>query len=274
MSKALRPNLGWERRGASDHTELEAWTASPGGGLTVAIKHTINHLVQWGLNPGINITPASYTHRQILAGLKILGAKRLLQIIIDEVKMQTEAGNGGVVLDVATAFVCAPDSASWDNNAIGTSSLDILPSVQALQRRMNLREALKYEVDNAPKLHKTDPIHAETLIRLYRKVEAQLILPQQQDILNHDALVTLDGSLAGGLDAGALDGAIADVSMGALGGDGMSGDTGTGLDGLDTLGGDMGVTVGEHDDFGSGLGGSDVIDSYFNAGELGDGMDF
>jgi mediator of RNA polymerase II transcription subunit 5 len=46
LSKAFRPSLGWERRGASDYTELESWTSSPGGGLVVAVKQTIASLVQ------------------------------------------------------------------------------------------------------------------------------------------------------------------------------------------------------------------------------------
>ncbi|RAL67441.1 hypothetical protein DID88_008196 [Monilinia fructigena] len=100
VSKVLESNLGWERRGASKHTELELWTATSGGGLAASIKHTIVILVQWGLqwgrNPGMHIMPASYTHRQILTGMKILGAKRLLNTIIEEVKTQTEAGNGSV----------------------------------------------------------------------------------------------------------------------------------------------------------------------------------
>ena len=33
LLKTLRGNLGWDRRGAAGHTELESWTASPNGGL-------------------------------------------------------------------------------------------------------------------------------------------------------------------------------------------------------------------------------------------------
>ena len=93
LSKSLRGNLGWERRGATEHTELESWTSTAGGGLVAAIKHTVSSLVHWGLNP-INNPPANYTHRQILVGLKMLGAKRLLHTIIEEVKGQIEVGNG------------------------------------------------------------------------------------------------------------------------------------------------------------------------------------
>jgi mediator of RNA polymerase II transcription subunit 5 len=261
LSKALRGNLGFERRGASDHTELEAWTATAGGGLAAAIKHSILNLVQWGLNPGMNINPANYTHRQILVGVKILGAKRLLHTIIEEVKSQTETGNGSVVLDVATALICAPDPASWDSGAV----LDMLGdnhAIQPLQRRMNLREALKNEVDNMPKVHKTDPFHAETVIRLYRKVEAQLTMPQQT-MLPHDPLGGLDGGLHQALDAGALEGAMAGVGM-----DGM-GDASQGMGGMG----------GDHDDLMSGLMGggdvgSDLLAGFGGDDGMGDGMGF
>jgi mediator of RNA polymerase II transcription subunit 5 len=205
LSKALRSNLGWERRGASEHTELESWTGTAGGGLTAAVRNTISGLVQWAVNPGINI-PASYTHRQILVGLKLLGAKRLMSTILDEVEAQDEAGNGPAVLDVATALVCAPDTTSWDP----TSGMVILGdgnSITPLQRRMTLREALKIEAENAPKLHKTDALLAETAIRLHRRVEAQMAV-QHQPLIQPDAMAGLDVALHGALDA-ALDDALA-----------------------------------------------------------------
>ena len=206
LSKALRSNLGWERRGASEHTELESWTSTAGGGLTVAVRNTISGMVHWGMNPGVNTSPANYTHRQILVGLKLLGAKRLLSTIIDEIKAQDEAGNGSIVLDVATALVCSPDTVSWDP----TSGMDILgdgTSITPLQHRMTLREALKFEAENAPKLHKTDAVLAETAIRLHRRVEAQMVV-QQQTLIPHDAMGSLDVALHGVLDA-ALDDAMA-----------------------------------------------------------------
>lgn len=215
LLKKLKNHLRWERRGGSEHTELEAWTGTPGGGLTVSVKQTIVSLVHWGLNPGINVMPATYTHRQILTALKMLGAKRLLNTIIEEVKTQTESGNGSIVIDVATALICAPDSASWGSSLRGLGGLAMLDEeteLQPLQRRMNLREALKFEVDKAPKIHTTDAIYAETLVRLFRCVEAQLALPQQ--IMAHDGMNEL------GIDAGlqgALDGALADSGLqGAL----------------------------------------------------------
>jgi mediator of RNA polymerase II transcription subunit 5 len=252
LSKALRPNLGWERRGASDHTELESWTSSPGGGLVVAVKQTIANLVQWSLNPGININPANYTHRQIRVGVKMLSAKRILTTIIEEVKSQTETGNGSIALDVASALICAPDPQSWDNGAPGIDVLGTEP--RPLQRRMNLREALKNEAEAAPKTQKNDAFHAETVVRLYRKVEAHLQMPQQT-LMSHDAL-----DINQALDSAALDGAMAGV--GSL--DGMGSNNALGM------GDGMGDSDLMHGLMGSG---ADLLDG-FGPGELGDGLGF
>ncbi|KAK0116517.1 mediator complex subunit [Cadophora gregata] len=252
LLKALRGNLGWERRGAAGHTELESWTATPNGGLVVAVKSTITHLVQWGLNPTLNSNPANYTHRQILVAIKMLTAKRVLGAIIDEVKAQTTAGNGSVALDVACALICAPDAGSW-NSGIQTDIMGAA-TITLQERRMTLREALKMEADNAPKLHKTDPFHAETIVRLYRKVEAQLNMPQQT-MLQHDALGDLNSAIeAVGMDALAAD---------ALHGDGLGDGTDLGL-------GDP------HADLMQGLmgAGADDLLGFSSGGDLGDGLGF
>lgn len=253
LLKALRSNLGWERRGAAGHTELESWTASPNGGLVVAVKSTMTHLIQWGLNPALNSNPANYTHRQILVAVKMLTAKRVLCAIIDELKAQSTAGNGSVALDVACAIICAPDAASWDAGI----QTDIMgaATITPQERRMNLREALKMEADNAPKLHKTDSFHAETIVRLYRKVEAQLNMPQQA-MLQHDAL----GDLNSAIEAVGMDALAADA---ALHGDGLGDGTDLGL-------GDP------HGDLMQGLmgGGADDLLGFSSGGDLGDGMGF
>ncbi|KAI9049255.1 hypothetical protein LZ554_007102 [Drepanopeziza brunnea f. sp. 'monogermtubi'] len=239
LLKALRGNLGWERRGASDHTELESWTGSPGGGLIVAINSTFGNMVQWALNPRLSSHPANYTHRLILVAVKMLGAKRVLAALIDELKTHIENGSGSAALDAACAIVCAPDPASWDTG----NQIDVIPPQQ---RRMNLREALKFEAEDAPQLHKTEPYRAETIVRLYRKVEAQLSMPQQA----MDAL----GDLNNAIDAAGMD-ALASVV-----------DTGQGNLLIGSLGG-------EHGDLMSGLmgGGEDLL-GFGSGGDLGDGM--
>ena len=258
LLRALNGNLNFERRGAADHTELEIWSKTEGGGLAASVKHTISSLVQWGLNPGINIMPASYTHRQILVAIKLLGAKRVLNTIVDELKTQTEPGNGSVVLDVAVALICAPDPSSFssDLKAVhgGQEAMDMLdtdPSApKPLERRINLRDALKTELDNAPKLNRTDPIHAETIVRLWRRAEAQLAVQPHMDLGMQTGLMentaeeaaVLQGALDAAMNAG--DDGITGLGneMGGMG-DGM---VGLGVEG-DLMSGLMGATGGAGD---------------------------
>jgi mediator of RNA polymerase II transcription subunit 5 len=254
LSRALRDNLGWERHGASDHTELEGWTSTPGGGLTLAVKNTVGGLVNWGLNPGININPANYTHRQVLVGLKILGAKRVLQTIIEEVKAQTELGNGSAVVDVATALICAPESAAWDGNIVSASEILNHGPIQPLQRQLTLRETLKFEAEAAPKLHKTDAFQAETIVRLYRRVEAQMavqqpvMMPHAMDALTND----LHAELNANIDAGFPSGGMNDLVDGHQGMDD------------DLMSGFVG---------GGNVGGDDLLDVFGDSG-MGDGLGF
>lgn len=172
LLKALRPHLSFSRTAASDRAELNSWAGREVSGMADAVRFTMQLLIRWSLTPGMRM---SYTHRQILSAIRVIGAKRLLHAIIEEVKLQTAADSGPVAIDVAAAIICAPDAQS----ATTTSLLS--PNQPApLQRRLHLRDALKIEAEAAPKIHKTDVLHAETVIRLYRRVEAQLALPMPQ----------------------------------------------------------------------------------------------
>lgn len=183
LSKALRCYLGWERCAVSQHTELENWTSTNGGGLLMAIKQTITNLLQWHLQPDGN--PANYTHRQILVGVKILGAKRVIKLILEELKSGIEAGHGGAALDIASAIVSSSDATAWDSTFGLGSTVGNNEGTRYLQRRMNLREALKNEAYNAPKLQRTEPFTAETIVRLYRKVESLVV---NGNIEDHEVL--------------------------------------------------------------------------------------
>ncbi|KAI1503562.1 mediator complex subunit Med5 [Biscogniauxia marginata] len=266
LLKAIKDNIRLSRRTAgAGHNELEAWTSTANGGLAASVRHTIENFVQWGLHPGINIMPTSYTHRQIIAALRILGAKRLLYLILDEVKQQTDAGSGSVVYDVAAALICAPDVTSMLPQS--TMALIVDPSHPNIppQKRISLRGALKYEAENFKSIQKSDPAMAESIIRLYRRVEAQLLLPEPAETMLHghlglgldentaalgdalaaahnDGLVSNDGNmnytggdmnLTGGGDStgGTLD--FDDDIFGNLGGGGSSADLLEGWDGME-----------------------------------------
>jgi mediator of RNA polymerase II transcription subunit 5 len=236
LSKVLKPHLSFHRTASSDHTEMESWSSAHNGPLTNTIRRTIQQLVQWSFTPGINIMPTSYTHRQILLGVRVLGAKRLLLAIIDEMQ-HTASDHVAVVYDVAAAIICAPtaDAEVMMVMAHNTGLLDETVSApQPLQHRLTLREALKFEAETAAKRHK-EPVEresAEMVIRLYRRVEAMMAGTEEmsgQAGLLHDGLGGLDARLQGGAghglgghELGAIAGLEGGDMMHALG-DGMMG---------------------------------------------------
>lgn len=217
LLRTLKDSIPLSRRtGGTDLNELESWTATPPSGLSSAVKLTIQGLNHWSIHPAMNSMPTSYTHRQILAGLKILGPKRLLHVILEEIRQHTASGSANIVYDVATSLICAPDAVK---DAPVVNMLDangnMLPPVQ---RQRTLRDLLKVEAEGCRKLQKKDPELAEIVVRLHRRVEAQMVIPQAQGMLQAaDTTLNLDS------DTAALGDAMAAAALGVQG-DGMSAD--------------------------------------------------
>lgn len=257
LLRALKDSMPLSRRtGAAEHNELEAWANSSGNGLAVAVKHTVQGLVQWSMHPGINAMPTSYTHRQIIAALAIVGPNRLLHTVAEDVRQQSEAGSGSVVYDVVTALVCAPNVTN-ETPLVG-SLLDEVGNMAAIvQRPLTLREALKSEAEDCRKLQKKDAALAEILVRLHRRVEAQMVLPQPPPILQ-----TVDIPLELGGDTASLGDAMAAAAAAA----GVQDDGGLSVDdvvGLDLgMGGNGGLDAGDADLFGGMDTGMDVFDGW------------
>ena len=215
LLRALKDSIPLSRRtGGADHNELDAWASTPTSGLSSAIKHTVQGLVTWSIHPGINTMPTSYTHRQILAGLKTLGSRRVLHVILEEVRQQSDAGSASVVYDVATALICAPDIYKEPNTAMNRldSSSNMPPPTQ---RPQTIREILKAEAEDCKKIQKKDAALAEIIVRLHRRVEAQMVIPETQAMLQ-----AADMSLGLGGNGGSLEDAMAAAT--GVQADGMS----------------------------------------------------
>ena len=194
LLRALQEHTRFSRRTAgAGHNELEAWTSTQGGGIAAAVRHTVQGFVQWALQPALNVMPTAYTHRQLLAAQRILGGPRLLRVVLDELRQQTEAGNAAVAYDVATAIVCAPDVTNAPpppESLDPHSSQQQPPSAQdgmlppppppPPQSRISLRQALRFEAEDFKAVQRRaggDPAAAEAVVRLHRRVEAQLLAP-------------------------------------------------------------------------------------------------
>lgn len=177
LLQTIRNHSNYVRSVYPSVAEVEKWTSTPPNTLQGALRHTVQLLSQWASANSLqlNNSPPSYTHRQIYASLKLLGAHKTLRPILEEIKAQTEAGNGAAALDIGTAIVCAP---TVDNSVL----VNPLNPSQPPRTHLNLREMLKEEFDNAASLVATDPLLAETIVRLHRRVEPHLMAVSQAGI--------------------------------------------------------------------------------------------
>jgi len=172
LVQVIKTHTHYERSMYASMKELEQWTNAPHSTLNSSLRHTMQQLSQWASTASIQPNPPSYTHRQVYSSVKILGARKILQAIINELKAQTEAGNGAAALDIAVSIICAPtvDDSPLAIDWAGSTIQAPYPP----RTRMNLREMLKDDFDNAASLVATDPLAAETTVRFHRRVEAQL----------------------------------------------------------------------------------------------------
>ncbi|KAK2601945.1 mediator complex subunit [Conoideocrella luteorostrata] len=226
LLRALKESLSLSRRtGGADHNELTLWGSSSNAGNSGALRQTVQGLVQWATHPAANGMPTSYTHRQVIAMVRICGAKRALFPLLEEVQAQSETGSANVVYDVVGAIICAPDVT---NQVPPTDQmLDASGNVQsASQRRLTLRQALSSMAEGARKLQKVDAGRADIAVRLHRRVEAHMVIPQPQAILEAPG-IQLDLT-AGGAGLGDVDA----MTAGGVGGDSLV---------VDTVGLDMGL---------------------------------
>lgn len=172
LLQAIKESSHYKRSSFCSLQELEQWTNAPHSTINTALRHTVQQLSQWANTSAIQPNPPSYTHRQVYGAVSILGACKALRAIVEEVKAQTEAGNGASALDVGVSIICAPTVLASPIAVDWAASSSPAPPAQ--RTSANLREMLKQEFDLAANLVATDPLLAETIVRLHRRVEAQL----------------------------------------------------------------------------------------------------
>lgn len=147
------------------------------GGLEKSVRATVQGLTVWSTQAsvtvsGVHITqppPSIYSPRVIQLAARFLTPSVVVNTILEEVKVQSQAGNGSLALDVATALVCAPTAK--DSPVPASWTVSPLASPPQSRSGLNLREALKLAFDDAQTLMKKDEQAAQTTVRLYRRVE-------------------------------------------------------------------------------------------------------
>lgn len=159
----LKPYLDRQRTTAASKSEVEEWTGS-NGGIALRVQSSIRDLVSWVGNVGPT-PPPLYSHKLFVTGCEIIGPNAMRDAIVEEVKLQTSTGQGSFALDVATAMISAPTPSSQSQLIAGALNAHIQPGI---------REALGLYRGNAQELLKMPVATAEALVRLDRRVEAQL----------------------------------------------------------------------------------------------------
>ena len=168
----LSPFLDRQRTVETTKGELEEWVATADGGIARRVRNAIQDLVSWVSNIGPT-PPPKYTHRLFAVGCEELGANAIKDVILAELKHQTELGSGPVALDVCTAMICAPLTTSQAPLvALGSAS------PQAQTASPSVRDTIRLSTSDVHTLLRIATGDAEVLVRLARRVEAQLAVTQ------------------------------------------------------------------------------------------------
>ncbi|KAL5440422.1 hypothetical protein PMIN06_009684 [Paraphaeosphaeria minitans] len=214
LLQAIKPSMHYIRSVSSSASELEQWTTATNNTLASSLRHTVQQLSQWATNASIQPNPPSYTHRQLYTCIDLLGTHKTLRAIIDEVKAQTDAGNGAAALDIGVSLICAPmiKNSVLPVEWAGSSG----PMPQPPRTQSNLREMLKDEFDNAASFVSMDPSAAEAVVRLHRRVEAQLTVIAQADLSTANVNLSNVGMVQGPSLNSDLDKAMNDAAAASI----------------------------------------------------------
>ncbi|KAF2431865.1 Med5-domain-containing protein [Tothia fuscella] len=178
MISMMKSHSDFRRGTFSACPELKVWRKSPGS-LRQTVRSTYRDLIHWHASSTINPTqqPPHYHPRLFAIAEGILGAEAVLSILIEELKVQTESPDGAanVAFDIATAIVCAPTTQNSPIDVNWIQSPVPQPPPRG-EKRLNLRDVLRLKFNNATEIIQTSLSTAEALVRLHRKVDAQLKL--------------------------------------------------------------------------------------------------
>ncbi|GIZ44225.1 hypothetical protein CKM354_000742900 [Cercospora kikuchii] len=168
LLELLKPHLNQQRSLHSRQSELDQWQQDEKG-LQGRVQQAIRELIAWSStstsppNP-----PPHYTHRTFAIACQLLDSQTLLDAIIAEVN-KTEYNNVPIALDVCTSLICAPAPVPMGaQQATHWTS----PTGQ-------LRSRVRIASGDAQAILDLAKSYAETLVRLGRRVQAQMSFAAQ-----------------------------------------------------------------------------------------------
>lgn len=186
LLETLKVHLSFQRAPSTHHKELEGWTSTQGGGLLRSIRNVFESLVLWSSTADISMTTPNYTHRQILAGIQLFGAVRVLRTLLEELKEHNETGGGDIALDIVVTLICAPSIASsWAVRTQEPGKPNPGGTAVNTTSRLTLHDALYLEYSSLPETSPPDPVLATLIIRLHRRCQALLAPPVPVIIPDH-----------------------------------------------------------------------------------------
>ncbi|RAO64039.1 uncharacterized protein BHQ10_000051 [Talaromyces amestolkiae] len=210
----LDPYLSFQCNGNSRRSELDSWTTHADG-ICGAIRVTFQGLVLWSASAEMSMSPHAYTHRLILAGIRLSTASNVLSVLLDELKAQAEEASGSLdlAIDIAATLICAPIPESFAQEQTIYHPLDTTKEAFPRCLLLTLRQALMIQHQNVPKLSEKDPTRAEVIVRLTRRVNALLTPPAHVGALDVSNIID-DMNLEAAAAAAAAGHDVMDLSNG------------------------------------------------------------
>lgn len=153
---SLTPN---RRTDHCSRIEAREWAGTPDGGWARCVRNSVRDTLAWTSNVGPS-PPNKYTHRMFINACRVLGPDQVLAALVAELKEQTALGAGAQALDVCVAMIAAPTVSHGPPESV------------------TVREHLRLSVLDTSRLLDRPIAEAEALVRLSRRVDAQLAAPQ------------------------------------------------------------------------------------------------
>lgn len=165
LSNLLSRYLGNHRCLRGSKTELDEWIKTDGS-LEGRVQRSIQELVAWAVTSSSPPDPPPrYTYREFAIACQVMEPSTILESIVQELM---QSPNVSLALDVCTAMICAPSSVP----------MGAQQSTQSIGPTSKLRNSVRLIGSNVRGLLSKKQVEAEALVRLGRRVEAQLAVVQ------------------------------------------------------------------------------------------------
>jgi len=158
LIKKLSPYLDYCRTIPSQRIDISFWNNEQLTGTLAHLSQTLNSLCFWSSPMVVSCSHPTYTYKQLSLALQLVGAVGVLNVMLEVCKAQSENGLEDYALDVVATLVCV---SYFQQNSF--------------ESPLGLRTALLLAVQRASNLPSGNVDHRNVVMKLSRRVEAQLI---------------------------------------------------------------------------------------------------